>query len=78
MKLITFLSAAAFLGLGVSLLALAFNPGAVGGFATTASVLVLLGAVRDYTPRRSCWEPQGASTTRFPTSPALQAERLAA
>ena len=78
MKLISFLSAAAFAGLGVSLLALIFNAQSLGGFAATASMAVLLGAVRDYTPRRSCWEPRGAIPARFPSAPAAQTERLAA
>jgi Mn2+/Fe2+ NRAMP family transporter len=78
MKLIPFLSAAAFLALGVSLLALSLGAQAVGSYATAAAVLVLLGAVRDYTPRRSCWEPGRARTARFPSAPAGRSERLAA
>lgn len=78
MKLISFLSAAAFLGLGVSLLALPFSAGALASYAAAASALVVLGAVRDYTPRRSYWEPGQARTTRFPSSPAGSTQRLAA
>jgi hypothetical protein len=78
MKLISLLSAAAFLALGVSLLALNFGAPAVGSYAAAASVLVLLGAVRDYTPRRSCWEPGRTSAARFPSASAGQPERLAA
>ena len=78
MKLITFLSAAALAGLGVSLLALIVSAQSLGGFAATASVAVLLGAVRDYTPRRSSWEPGRARATPFPAAAARQTERLAA
>jgi hypothetical protein len=78
MKLISFLSAAAFIALGVSLLALALGAPAVGSYAAAASVLVLLGGIRDYTPRRSCWEPGRARTARFPSAPAGQSDRLAA
>jgi len=78
MKLISFLSAAAFIALGVSLLALSLGASAVGSYATAASTLVVLGAVRDYTPRRSCWEPGRTGTARFPSAPAGHSERLAA
>ena len=77
MKLISLLAAAASLGLGVSLLALSLGAQPEGCYAATASMLVLLGAVRDYTPRRSAWEPRRA-IVRFPTAPARQVERLAA
>lgn len=77
MKIISLLSAAASLGLGVSLLALSLGAQPEGCYAATASMLVLLGAVRDYSPRRSAWEPQGA-ITRFPSAPARHEERLAA
>ena len=76
MKLISILAAAAALGLGVSLLALSRGAAPEGTFAASASVLVLLGAVREYTPRRSYWEP--GRFTRFPKAPARRAERLAA
>jgi hypothetical protein len=78
MKLITFLSAAALAGLGVSLLALIFSAQSLGGFAVTASVVVLLGAVRDYAPRHAGWEPRPTRATRFPALPASQVDRLAA
>jgi hypothetical protein len=78
MKLITFLSAAALAGLGVSLLSLIFGAQSLGGFALTASVVVLLGAVRDYTPRRSYWEPRSALAARFPAAIAGRMDRLAA
>jgi hypothetical protein len=78
MKLITFLSAAALAGLGVSLLALVLSAQALGAFAAAASVAVLLGAVRDYTPRRSCWEPHRGTPARFSSTPDGHSERLAA
>lgn len=78
MKLISFLSAAAFLGLGVSVFALSINAHVLGSYAAAASLLVLLGAVRDYSPRRSYWEPRQARTVRFPTAPAGRVDRLAA
>lgn len=78
MKLISYLSAAAFAGLGVSLFALPFSAAAIGSFGAAASVLIVLGAVRDYSPRRSYWEPGQARTTRFPTAPARPSDRLAA
>jgi len=77
MKIISFLSAAASLGLGVSLLAIAFGAQPESCYAATASVLVLLGAVRDYSPRRSAWEPRRA-IARFPSAPDGHVERLAA
>jgi len=77
MKIISFLSAAASLGLGVSLLALTLGAQPEACYAATASLLVLLGAVRDYSPRRAAWEPRRA-TVRFPTAPARREERLAA
>ncbi len=70
MKLISLLSAAAVLGLGVSALAASFSAPAFGIYAAAASVLVGLGAVRDYSPRRSYWEPGSARVTRFPSAPA--------
>jgi hypothetical protein len=79
MKLISILSATALVGLGVSAFALSFSAPAFGTYAASASLLVVLGAVRDYTPRRSYWEPGHGRTTRFPAAPARrQIERLAA
>ena len=78
MKLISYLSAAAFVGLGVFLLALALDAGVLGSYAATASVLIVLGAVRDYSPRRSHWEPGQSRTTRFPASSDRPSDRLAA
>lgn len=78
MKIISFLSAAAVLGLGVSALAATFGAPSLGSYAAAASVLVVLGAVRDYSPRRSYWEPGRATVTRFPSAPARSAARLAA
>jgi len=78
MKLIAFLTAAALTSLGVSLLALAFSAQSLGGFAVAASVVILLGAVRDYTPRRSCWEPHRNLAARFPSAFTGQVDRLAA
>jgi hypothetical protein len=73
MKLISYLSAAAVLGLGVSALDLSFN-----AYVAAASILVVLGVVRDYSPRRARWEPIPANATRFPSAPARAVERLAA
>lgn len=78
MKLLSFLSAAAVLGLGVSALAASFGAQSLGTYAAAASILVVLGAVRDYSPRRTYWEPGRANTTRFPSAPARQPDRLAA
>lgn len=78
MKLISLLSAAALLALGVSAFDLTFSAPVMGSYAAATAVLVALGAVRDYTPRRSYWEPGRGRTTRFPAAPARRAERLAA
>jgi len=78
MKLIPFLAAAAVLGLGVSALAASFGAQSLGYFAAAISVLVVLGAVRDYAPRRCYWEPARASVTRFPSAPVSHPTRLAA
>ena len=78
MKHISFLSAAAFLGLGVFAVALSVNAHVLGSYAAASSLLVLLGAVRDYSPRRSYWEPRPAGTVRFPAAPAGRVDRLAA
>ena len=78
MKLISFLSAAAFLGLGVSAFALSVNAHVLESYAGASSLLVLLGAVRDYSPRRSYWEPRPTGTARFPAAPAGRVDRLAA
>jgi len=78
MKLITFLSASAALGLGVSLLDLSFNAQALGSYAAAASVLILLVAAHDYRPRRAYWQPARSGLAHFPTRPARQMERLAA
>ncbi len=78
MKLISFLSAAALLGLGVFALELSFSAHVLGSYAAAASILVVLGAVRDYTPRRAYWEPVPAGVTRFPSAPVAQPARLAA
>lgn len=78
MKLISYLSAAAFVALGVSLLAASFSAAALGGYAAAASVLIVLGFVRDYSPRRSYWEPGQARAARFPVSSARPSDRMAA
>ena len=78
MKIISLLSATALLGFGVAALALSFSAPVMGSYAAAVSILVLLGAVRDYTPRRSSWEPGRGRTTRFPAATARRAERLAA
>lgn len=78
MKLISYLSAAAVLGLGVSALALSLNAPTLGIYAAAASVLVVLGVVRDYSPRRSVWEPGPARVTRFPVPTPHTSARLAA
>ena len=78
MKTISFLSAAAFVALGVSFLAASFSASALGSYAAAASVLIVLGAVRDYSPRRSYWEPGQARTTRFPAAATQASDRMAA
>ena len=78
MKLISLLSAAALLGLGVFALDLSLSAPVLGSYAAAASILVLLGVVRDYSPRRSSWEPGRARVTRFPSAPIRTVERLAA
>jgi hypothetical protein len=77
MKLISFLSAAALVGLAASVLDLSFHAN-LGLYAATASVLFLIGVVRDYAPRRPYWQPRRAAVMHFPTTPARQMERLAA
>jgi hypothetical protein len=78
MKLISFLAASATVGLALSALDLSFSAPALGTYATAASLLVVLGAVRDYRPRRAYWEPASARTTRFPGAAAPEGHRLAA
>ena len=41
-------------------------------------VLVALGAVQDYRPRRSYWEPSHGTVTRFPGATRRPEARLAA
>jgi hypothetical protein len=78
MKLISLLSAAALLGLGVFALDLSLSSHVLGSYAAAASILVVLGAVRDYAPRRSAWEPGRGNVTRFPSAPVRDPARLAA
>ncbi len=77
MKLISLLSAAALLGLAVSVLDLSLNAH-LGLYAATASVLFLIGVVRDYAPRRPYWQPRPDNAAPFPSALTRQAERLAA
>jgi len=74
MKLISLLSVAALVGLGVSVLDFTFVAPPLGLYAVTACILFLLGVVRDYAPRRPYWQPRPSPLVRFPA----QAERLAA
>jgi len=78
MKIISFLSAAALVVLGVSAFALSFSAPAIGSYAAAASLLVVIGAVRDYSPRAARWEPGRNRVSRFPAAPARRTERLAA
>ncbi len=77
MKFISFLSATALIGLAASVLDLSFHAH-LGLYAATASVLFLIGVVRDYAPRRPYWQPRRISAVQFPTTPARQLDRLAA
>jgi len=77
MKLISFLSAAALAGLAASVLDLSFQAH-LGLYAATASLLFLLGVVRDYAPRRPYWQPRGSAVLHFPPAPARPMDRLAA
>jgi membrane-bound ClpP family serine protease len=70
MKLISTLSAAALIGLGAFLLVLNANAQSMGLFSLTASVLFLLGVVRDYSPRRPYWQLSPVAVVRFPATPA--------
>jgi hypothetical protein len=74
MKFLSFLSAAALVGLGVSILDLTFSAESLGVFAATASILFLLGVVRDYAPRRPYWQPASATVIHFPRRPAQVAQ----
>lgn len=76
MKLISFLSAAASLALGVSLVAASLNAESTGIYAGAASLLIALGAIRDYSPRAARWEP--GRSARFPSARPTPAHRLAA
>lgn len=78
MKLISFLSAAALLGLGAVILDLSVSSQSLGLYAVTASVLFLLGVVRDYAPRRRYWQPRDGTLVPFPHTPARQVSQLAA
>lgn len=78
MKIISYLSATALVVLGVSAIALSFSAPAIGTYSAAASLLVVLGAVRDYSPRHARWEPGRGRLTRFPAAPARRTERLAA
>jgi len=78
MKLISLLSVAALLGLGASILDLSVSAQSLGLYAATASVLFLLGVVRDYAPRRPYWHPQQDAPVPFPQTPNRADLRLAA
>jgi hypothetical protein len=59
MKLIAFLSATALAGLGTFAIAFSLGRPATGGLYALAVIpLLLLGAVRDYAPRRPMWQPR--------------------
>ncbi len=73
MKLISLLSAAALLGLGVFALDLSLS-----AYVTATSLLVVLGVVRDYSPRRARWEPVPGNSTPFPSTRGRPVDRLAA
>ena len=78
MKFSSILSAAAVLGLGVSLLTSSLNVPSLGAFALTTSALFLLAVVRDYAPRRAYWQPSSSHVVRFPTRPAQMNQQRAA
>lgn len=68
MTLIRYLAGAALLGLGAFTLGSALDYGSSESFALTAGSLMLVGAVRDYSPRRPRWEPvRRTAGTRFPS-----------
>ncbi|HNC22784.1 MAG TPA: hypothetical protein PLU52_01160 [Opitutaceae bacterium] len=73
MKLISFLSAAALLGLGAF-----FFDVSLGIFAATASILFLLSVIRDYAPRRPYWQPRSENLVPFRRFPRQGAMPLAA
>jgi hypothetical protein len=77
MKLISFLSATALLGLAV-LPVIQINAVAAVLFTLTASSLFLAGVVRDYAPRRAYWEPRRAGLVQFPAMREVGSDRLAA
>jgi hypothetical protein len=78
MKLISFLSAASYLALGASVIAASLNAEATGIYAASAALLIVLGAIRDYSPRTARWEPSRSNVARFPAAAATPSERLAA
>ena len=78
MTLISFLAASAAAGLALSVLDLSLSAPSLGVYAAAASLLVALGAVRDYRPRRSYWEPSHGTVTRFPGATTRPETRLAA
>ncbi len=68
LKLISCLAGISLAGLGIFALDLTFGHESLTAFAVTASALLLLGVIRDYSPRRARWEPaRRTPATRFPT-----------
>lgn len=79
MKLITILASAALVGLGALTLGLTLNLGITAAFITMVSSLLLVSAVRDYSPRRAHWEPnRQAPVVRFPCRAHVIRRRVAA
>ena len=67
MKLHTYTSAAALLGLGLFTVSLALGFEPTGSFATWVAILLMLGFAHDYAPRKSRWEPgRRLATMPFP------------
>lgn len=78
MKLITFLAATALAMLGTFTLALSDGRHALGLYAVGTALLLVLGAVRDYSPRRPLWEPRGYGRSAATRAVATEPMKLAA
>jgi|UniRef100_UPI0040490061 hypothetical protein len=77
MKLTKLFGIAALIGIGIFTTAVLFGTHATDSFALATIGLVLVGFVRDYTPRRTGWEPRNRPVP-FPVRQTAGALKLAA
>jgi hypothetical protein len=68
MKILTYTTAAALMGLGLFAVSLTLGHESTGAFAVMVATMLVLGFVRDYSPRQSRWEPaHNAGAAHFPS-----------